>query len=42
LDTPEIVPNIGLAAATRSFAKIIDEVNRMEIRDLVRHSGAEK
>ena len=33
-ETPSTVPAPGLAATTRAYAKIIDEVNRMELRDL--------
>jgi hypothetical protein len=29
-DVPEIVPAVGLQAVGRAFAKIIDEVNRLE------------
>lgn len=33
-ETPATVPAPGLAATTRAYAKIIDEVNRMELKDL--------
>jgi hypothetical protein len=35
MDTPEHVPNPGLEAAARSSAKIIDEVNKLDLRDLL-------
>lgn len=35
LDTPEAVPWTGLQATTRAIAKIIDEVNKIELKDLV-------
>jgi len=34
MDTPAIVPEVGLEAAGRAFAKIIDEVNKVPIADL--------
>jgi hypothetical protein len=34
LDTAVIVPEAGLEAAVRSFAKIIDEVNKVDIQEL--------
>ena len=34
LDTAAIVPEAGLEAAVRAFAKIIDEVNKLDLTDL--------
>jgi hypothetical protein len=34
LDTPALVPEPGLEAAVRSFAKIIDEVNKLDLGQL--------
>jgi peptidase M28-like protein len=34
LDTPALVPEPGLEAAVRSFAKIIDEVNKLDLSQL--------
>ena len=33
-DVPELVPAVGLEAVGRSYAKIIDEVNKLDIKDL--------
>jgi hypothetical protein len=33
-ETPDKVPWTGLGAVTRAFAKIIDDVNKVEIKDL--------
>ena len=33
-ETPETVPWTGLGAVTRAFAKIIDDVNKVDIKDL--------
>jgi len=33
-DKPELVPDAGLAAVARAYAKIIDEVNKVDRRDL--------
>jgi Peptidase family M28 len=35
-ETPETVPWTGLEATTRSYAKIIDEVNKLDLSDLKR------
>jgi hypothetical protein len=35
-DTPENVTWTGLEAATRSYAKIVDEVNKLPLADLQR------
>lgn len=35
-ETPETVPWTGLEASTRAHARIIDEVNKLELRDLQR------
>jgi hypothetical protein len=35
-ETPEIIPPTGLAAITRAYAKIITEVNRVDLKDLER------
>lgn len=35
-ETPETVPWTGLEATTRAYAKIIDEVNKLELTDLQR------
>jgi len=40
-DTPETVPWSGLQAAARSYAKIIDEVNKLDLRDLQRPATAD-
>jgi len=34
MDIPELVPEAGLENSVRSYAKIIDEVNKMAIKDL--------
>ena len=36
LETPETVPWTGLKASTRAHARIIDEVNKLELSDLQR------
>lgn len=38
-ETPETVPWTGLETATRAHARIIDEVNKLELSDLQRPSG---
>jgi len=35
-ETPEVVPWTGLEATTRAYAKIIDDVNRLDLKDLQR------
>jgi hypothetical protein len=35
-ETPEIIPAPGLANITRAFAKIVTDVNRVDIKDLQR------
>ena len=35
-ETPDTVPWTGLEATTRAYAKIIDEVNKLELNDLQR------
>ena len=40
-DTPDIVPWTGLEAATRAYAKIIDEVNKLPLKDLQRAATAD-
>ena len=35
-ETPETVPWTGLEATTRAYAKIIDDVNRLDLKDLRR------
>jgi len=35
-ETPEKVPWTGLQASTRAYARIIDEVNKLNLRDLRR------
>ena len=35
-ETPDAVPWTGLEATTRAYAKIIDEVNKLALRDLQR------
>ncbi len=35
-ETPEIIPPTGLTAITRAYAKIISDLNRVEIKDLQR------
>ncbi|HML17839.1 MAG TPA: hypothetical protein VK419_12485 [Bryobacteraceae bacterium] len=39
-ETPEIIPPTGLAAITRAYAKIIADVNRVDIQDLQRPAAA--
>ena len=33
-DRPDVVPEVGLEAAGRAYAKIVDQVNKVERRDL--------
>ena len=33
-DSPDVVPEAGVEAVARAYAKIIDEVNKVERRDL--------
>ena len=40
-DTPDNVPWTGLEAATRAYAKIVDEVNRIPLKDLQRPPTAD-
>jgi hypothetical protein len=35
-ETPEIIPADGLAATTRAYAKIIADINALELKDLQR------
>jgi hypothetical protein len=35
-ETPDTVPWTGLEASTRAYAKIIDEVNKLELTELQR------
>ncbi len=39
-DTPDTVPYVGLAASTRAYAKIIDQVNQLGLNDLQRPANA--
>ena len=39
-ETAEVVPPTGLAASTRAFAKIITDVNRLDLKDLARPQKA--
>jgi len=39
-ETPDIIPPTALAAITRAYAKIIDGVNQLEIRDVQRPAPA--
>jgi hypothetical protein len=39
-DTPDIVPEAGLEAAARAYAKLIDEVNKLQRRDLLPEAAA--
>ena len=34
-ETAEAIPAVGLAATTRAYARIIDEVNRVELSTLL-------
>jgi hypothetical protein len=34
MDTPALVPASGLQSSVQAFAKIIDEVNEMDMRDV--------
>ena len=36
VETPETVPWTGLEASTRAYARIIDGVNELELKDLQR------
>ncbi len=38
-ETPETVPWTGLETTTRSYARIIDEVNKLELSDFHRPEG---
>ena len=40
-NTPETVPWTGLEAATRAYARIIDEVNKIELKNLQRPAEAD-
>jgi hypothetical protein len=40
-DTPETVPWSGLQNAARAYAKIIDEVNKIDLKDLQRPATAD-
>jgi hypothetical protein len=40
-DTPDIVPWTGLEAATRAYAKIVDGVNKLPLKDLQRPATAD-
>ena len=40
-DTPDNVPWTGLEAATRAYAKIVDEVNKIPLKDLQRPAAAD-
>ena len=33
-DIPELVPAVGLQAVGRAFSKIVDQVNKLDLRDL--------
>jgi hypothetical protein len=35
-ETPETVPWTGLEATTRAYARIIDDVNKLDLKDLQR------
>ncbi len=40
-DTPDVVPSAGLEAVARAYAKLIDQANRLDLRDLLpRAAGA--
>ena len=39
LDTPELVPAVGLTYSARAFAKIFDEANKMTMAEI---RGTEK
>jgi hypothetical protein len=40
-DTPDNVPWTGLEAITRAYAKIIDEVNKIPLKDLQKPATAD-
>jgi Peptidase family M28 len=40
-DTPDNVPWTGLEAVTRAYAKIIDEVNKLDLKDLQRPAAGD-
>ena len=35
MDTPDIVPAAGLESITRAYAKIIDDINKFDLKDIV-------
>ena len=35
MDTPDIVPAAGLESITRAYAKIIDDINKLDLKDIV-------
>jgi hypothetical protein len=41
-ETPDKVPWTGLGAVTRAFAKIINDTNRVKIKDLQKSTGADR
>jgi len=40
-ETAEFVPSTGLAASTRAFAKIITDVNQLDLKDIVKQPDTE-
>jgi len=34
-DKPDIVPAAGLESITRAYAKIIDDINKLDLKDIV-------
>jgi hypothetical protein len=40
-ETAEVVPPTGLAASTRAYAKIITDINQLDLKDLVRPKATE-
>ena len=38
-DTPEWIPAVGLEQVARAYAKIIDELNRLDRREIVPAPG---
>jgi hypothetical protein len=40
-ETAEVVPPTGLAASTRAYAKIITDVNQLDLKELLRPQATE-
>jgi hypothetical protein len=35
MDTPDVIPAAGLESITRGYAKIIDDINKLDLKDIV-------